>query len=258
MSKPLADKCVYTIRHSSELHAAYKRGGDGSFIERKRWVTAVSLLEKAQIEGFNFPIVFAPGEFIDGLHFWAHIESLSITSDDFTEVHYSGLTPIPEKPPLSSLRLVSSGEPLRNDFLRPYALCYTPEFLHPEEDIDYAPDPEIKEIYAHEGAAVTRTHIFRERSRAIIDAKRRSIVNSGLRLVCEACGFDFEITYGKIGQDFCEVHHLRPLSDRNSSSATTLEDLAIVCSNCHRMIHRGRPFLTLDALREIIQKAKQD
>jgi predicted HNH restriction endonuclease len=61
------------------------------------------------------------------------------------------------------------------------------------------------------------------------------------RLCCEVpgCGFDFESVYGDIGRDFAEVHHLMPLSDMSSPTVTRLEDLAVVCSNCHRMIHRG-------------------
>jgi len=57
---------------------------------------------------------------------------------------------------------------------------------------------------------------------------------------CKACGFDFQAKYGSIGKDFIEAHHLTPLADlkgqRLSLNAKT--DFTVLCSNCHRMIHR--------------------
>ena len=57
--------------------------------------------------------------------------------------------------------------------------------------------------------------------------------------VCQACGFKFEKMYGDLGAGFIECHHLDPLSEREGQERlTTLEDLTVLCSNCHRMIHR--------------------
>jgi predicted HNH restriction endonuclease len=91
-----------------------------------------------------------------------------------------------------------------------------------------------------------RSHQFRlHRSREW--ALRNLKINAALaaspdgRLRCEVpnCGFDFEATYGQIGKGFIEVHHVRPLSEVDGPTVTRLEDLAIVCANCHAMIHRG-------------------
>jgi predicted HNH restriction endonuclease len=51
-------------------------------------------------------------------------------------------------------------------------------------------------------------------------------------------GHPLEAKYGSLGSGFSEVHHLRPLSQRKSNEPTRLEELSIVCSNCHRMLHR--------------------
>ena len=62
------------------------------------------------------------------------------------------------------------------------------------------------------------------------------------RLVCEVprCGFDFLLVYGDIGRGYAHVHHLRPLAGMDElGEATSLEDLALVCANCHSMIHNG-------------------
>jgi 5-methylcytosine-specific restriction protein A len=59
-----------------------------------------------------------------------------------------------------------------------------------------------------------------------------------LRCEVPGCGFCFEEVYGKVGADFAHVHHLNALAKRDQAEETTLADLAIVCANCHAMIHR--------------------
>ena len=72
---------------------------------------------------------------------------------------------------------------------------------------------------------------------------------------CMACGFDFEDTYGELGKNFIEVHHIKPLSSVNQEVVINPEtDLVCLCSNCHRMIHRRRDkIIGLDELRQIIE-----
>lgn len=59
---------------------------------------------------------------------------------------------------------------------------------------------------------------------------------------CMVCEFDFVKVYGPIAEGFFELHHLRPLSSR-PAGLTKLEDVIVVCANCHRMLHRqsGEP-----------------
>ena len=124
------------------------------------------------------------------------------------------------------------------------------EILLPEDD---ATNAEYEEISASEGSVTIRQHLHRERDRAIIEAKRRQVLSTTGKLACSVCNFDFEEFYGNIGASFCEIHHLRPLADSDSEVQTRLEDLAVVCPNCHRMIHRSRPFLTLKQLKSKIR-----
>jgi hypothetical protein len=57
---------------------------------------------------------------------------------------------------------------------------------------------------------------------------------------CKACGLNFEQTYGEIGRNFIEVHHVKPISEKGGSyEIDPKEDLVPLCPNCHRMIHRG-------------------
>jgi 5-methylcytosine-specific restriction protein A len=91
--------------------------------------------------------------------------------------------------------------------------------------------------------------------RTVVLAKRRQVLATIGRLACEACGFDFRGFYGDLGAEFCEVHHRVPLSEAEAEVETRLEDLAVVCSNCHRMLRRAEPFLTLEQLRGRIAEA---
>ena len=99
-----------------------------------------------------------------------------------------------------------------------------------------------------EGAGRLRAHLERERNRSIVERKKSETIKRTGRLQCEVCGFDFERVYGQRGQGFCEVHHIRPLTGAQGAVTTRLEDLAILCSNCHRMIHRS-PLVSPEELR---------
>lgn len=59
---------------------------------------------------------------------------------------------------------------------------------------------------------------------------------------CEACGFNFLEKYGNWGRDFAEVHHIIPLSELKGKEQLTdpKKHLAVLCSNCHSMVHRKR------------------
>jgi 5-methylcytosine-specific restriction protein A len=102
-----------------------------------------------------------------------------------------------------------------------------------------------------EGRVLYRVHQTRERKRSA--AKKRDALRRTGRLECEVCAFDFEATYGDLGHGFAECHHKLPLSD--GKRTTYLRDLAIVCANCHRMLHRG-DFMSVDALRRRISRAR--
>jgi 5-methylcytosine-specific restriction protein A len=114
-------------------------------------------------------------------------------------------------------------------------------------------DDADEDFEAAEGQVLTRTHRARERNRTLIEKKKAVVLKARGRLECEVCGFDSEAKYGPIGKDFAECHHQIPLSDLKPGAKTRLVDLAIVCANCHRMIHRARPWLTIAQLQETLK-----
>jgi predicted HNH restriction endonuclease len=58
--------------------------------------------------------------------------------------------------------------------------------------------------------------------------------------------------YGDLGRGFIEGHHLSPLAELAAEWLSRVSDLALVCPNCHRMIHRRRPWLRLGELSAIL------
>lgn len=104
-----------------------------------------------------------------------------------------------------------------------------------------------------EGALKFRQHTTRERNRELVrKAKNRAKILRG-RLDCEICGFNFTSIYGVIGEDFIECHHTIPVSKLIPNSKTRIEDVALLCANCHRMVHRRRPWLRIQELRSLLQ-----
>ncbi|MFF9361944.1 HNH endonuclease [Streptomyces griseoluteus] len=112
-----------------------------------------------------------------------------------------------------------------------------------EEEDDYS---------APEGRLLVRRHISRERNKTLRKRKIDSVLRQGGQLSCEACGFNFEETYGDRGSNYIECHHIAPLHEAGEGR-TGLGDLALICSNCHRMIHRRAPWPTPKELRTIIE-----
>lgn len=108
----------------------------------------------------------------------------------------------------------------------------------------------------YEGKPILRLHKSRERSSKLVKLKKKQIIKDTGKLACEVCSMDFKATYGDLGIGFAECHHKNPLSLREENKETKLSDLAIVCSNCHRMLHRKRPWLKIEALKDIYTKQR--
>lgn len=123
------------------------------------------------------------------------------------------------------------------------------------KQIKEIPDIDTSAISAKEGNPRLKTHLIRERNSTLVQQKKEQVLQKTGKLCCEVCGFDFYEKYGDIGEGFCEVHHLTPLSQSDHEVETKIEDLAIICSNCHRIIHRKNPMLSLEKLQNIIKKS---
>jgi hypothetical protein len=100
-----------------------------------------------------------------------------------------------------------------------------------------------------EGSPRGGWHTVVERSSVV---RARAIQIHGTR--CGACNFSFEEAYGPLGDGFIEVHHLVPLAEPGGPVAVSpATDVAGLCANCHRMVHRESPPLSPNALKAVVQ-----
>lgn len=125
------------------------------------------------------------------------------------------------------------------------AISRTVGSLSPEaKALSGSDEPDIVE--AEEGKVLTRLHRYRERSRALVNAKKKDVLQKEGRLQCEACAFDFAQVYGSAGDNIIDVHHTKPVHTLKPGEKTKLAELALLCANCHRVIHSKRPWLSVE------------
>ena len=122
---------------------------------------------------------------------------------------------------------------------------------------DSLPAEENDDQEYYEGSEIFQLHRKKERSKALIKAAKTQRIKTDPKLCCEVCGFSFLEKYGELGQHFIEAHHLTPISELTEEKATTISELALVCANCHRMLHRKNA-PTLDKLKSLIGQSLRD
>lgn len=70
------------------------------------------------------------------------------------------------------------------------------------------------------------------------------------RPVCQVCHLNFEERYGEIGRGYIHVHHIVPIASVGRQyQVDPINDLVPVCPNCHAMLHRRNPPLSVEELR---------
>jgi 5-methylcytosine-specific restriction protein A len=91
------------------------------------------------------------------------------------------------------------------------------------------------------GLEPERLKRLREHKRIERNRKLAAKVKKLQGYTCKACGFNFERSYGALGANFIEAHHLTPLSELTGDVVhlDPRRDFSVLCSNCHRMIHRS-------------------
>jgi hypothetical protein len=106
-----------------------------------------------------------------------------------------------------------------------------------------------------EGLPKLQVHFQRERNQVLVSLAKSRFKEMHGRLFCEVCGFDFSEQYGALGEDFIEAHHRVPLSQSDDVVKNSVDDLAMVCANCHRMLHSKKPWLSVEKLKEELRSS---
>jgi 5-methylcytosine-specific restriction protein A len=116
----------------------------------------------------------------------------------------------------------------------------------------HLPEEVIKPEQYLEGAARTVSINIYERNSA---ARAKCLEHYGYK--CIVCSFDFEEIYGGIGRQYIHVHHLVPLSEiKKEYILDPINDLRPICPNCHAIIHRTQPALSIEQLQEHMAERK--
>jgi 5-methylcytosine-specific restriction protein A len=103
----------------------------------------------------------------------------------------------------------------------------------------------------------TRKYAYHRKIERNRTAAKQAKKFHGLR--CQACDLDFSERYGEIGKGFIEAHHLRAIATLEEGVAVSYDiaaDFAVLCANCHRMIHRSADPSDVGAFRNNIASNK--
>ena len=224
-------------------------GSDSEIKEATRLISAGSCFVCYEIEG---DLRFAPSRFIGyknntiNRHDKSTIKHGTITNGAINKIMDNKLLPNDELEKAFLKYCHNLGIEPYNKKRKFWKLKLSKEFnSNIDLDIEYP-----------EGKVAERKHKFRERNSKVVQLAKENFKNKHGRLFCQACEFDFEKEYGQIGVDFIEAHHTIPVSEMKNGHKTKIEDFVMLCANCHRMIHKKRPWIRMEELKELRSKSE--
>jgi len=171
---------------------------------QSRWKTLANIME--------YEISYPTNSHAEGL-LWAGKFAGDIANTDFFKEYWTGENPLWKIAGISWV-------------------CRDPN--PPGVYYDYSPNS-----YS-EGNKKQKLHEYRERNSELVKKAKEIGMAIDPSLPCEVCGFSYVKKYGSIGEGFIEVHHKKPVADLKPGDKTLIKDIALICGNCHRMIHSGK------------------
>jgi hypothetical protein len=158
-------------------------------------------------------------------------QAYALALEAATKRHNRKLKLSPVKDPYLEL----SFEPIERADVEIYASINSPKLpsSSTKEDI-INNDP-----HAFEGERKLVLHQKIERDRALRNKKIAMFIEEHESIFCELCHFSFAKAYPFLKHDIIEVHHIVPLSTLSKGDIVKLNDLMLLCSNCHFAIHQG-------------------
>jgi hypothetical protein len=153
---------------------------------------------------------------------------------------------------VSTIRTLGNIEELQVDIWQRFSGYFVPAEFPETATAAILSELEITnpELAATEGRQKLVSHIVKERNPKIVNEKKQQAIKNN-NLKCKACSFSFSATYDT---NFIECHHIIPIGQAGVRE-TKLEDLALVCANCHRMLHKkfDGQYLSISQLQERIK-----
>ena len=140
---------------------------------------------------------------------------------------------------------------LKHELEKSYSINFDKLLSNEEYTFELPCFEENEELTFPEGKEKYILHKSKERNKELVRKAKELYFKKDNKLSCQICGFSFFDEWGEIGKGFIEAHHTVPISELAEESNTKIEDLAMLCSNCHRMVHRQKQRLTIDELKEM-------
>ena len=108
-----------------------------------------------------------------------------------------------------------------------------------------------------EGQLRTRNGEYRTRSQRLRNAAVDHYTRDGM-IPCTACSFNFKLAYFRVGDGYIQMHHLEPISyggERELTIEEAIGKIRPLGANCHVMVHRPDPWLTIERLTDTLRVA---
>lgn len=90
-----------------------------------------------------------------------------------------------------------------------------------------------------------------------IDSRSRKLRDEAFNAaggICCVCGRDFSNVLDGRGVRVLQVHHRKQLASFDEPTLTKVSDLAVVCANCHLLLHLDpKNALSVESLRKLLQ-----
>jgi predicted HNH restriction endonuclease len=134
-------------------------------------------------------------------------------------------------------------------------LLATPADVAIARALETADETTFPETSGKEGRKKVVAHVLRERNKALVKSKKADFRKKHGAVHCECCGLTPEKMYGHEVEGIIEAHHKVPLGEcaDDEVRVTSLEDLVLLCRNCHGAIHRISPMPDLLQLRSMLR-----
>jgi 5-methylcytosine-specific restriction enzyme A len=191
-----------------------------------------------------------------------HFDDETATTN-YVDVTWAELRPVTDVVPVSVLETKAPGIPWRKG-LRSSGYTVRPPDSAGIIEAWFELDPDAEESGPGE-LPPEGTYVEGAVRTVLINRYERDPVARGACLDhhgrdCAACGLDLAAVYGdELGARAIHVHHIVPMATRKGLPYTVdpVTDLVPLCPNCHNVIHKTEPVMTVDQFRKHILKVNQ-
>ena len=155
--------------------------------------------------------------------------------------------------PITNLIKLDDEKPISENYGYSYSIVFKKDKIF-ENDFEHYPYEISEPTKYKEGATKTVYVNVYERNTA---ARKACIDHYGLN--CSVCGMNFKSIYGDIGEGFIHVHHLKSLAVLSDQyEVDPINDLRPVCPNCHAMLHKETPPISIEIIKIHLSKQNSE